>query len=67
PYNWYTWNCGSILADAYYIGKVLYPERFDDVNPAAKADEIYRFLVGAGVFPQLKESFGGLVFERIEL
>jgi len=67
PYNWYTWNCGSILADAYYIGKVLYPESFQDVDPAAKAEEIYRFLVGAGVFTQLKESFGGLVFERIEL
>ncbi len=67
PYNWYTWNLGSILADAYYIGKVLYPESFEDVDPAAKADEIYSFLVGAGVFQQLKESFGGLVFERVTL
>ncbi len=67
PYNWYTWNCGSILADAYYIGKVLYPESFQDVDPAAKADEIYGFLVGAGVYQQLKDSFGGLIFERVEL
>ncbi len=67
PYNWYTWNLGSILADAFYIGKVLYPESFQDVDPAAKADEIYGFLVGAGVFQQLKESFGGLVFERVTL
>ncbi len=67
PYNWYTWNCGSILADAYYIGKVLYPESFQDVDPAAKADEIYSFLVGAGVYQQLKDSFGGQIFERVEL
>ncbi|OPL18246.1 MAG: iron transporter [Candidatus Aegiribacteria sp. MLS_C] len=67
PYNWYTWNLGSILADAYFIGKVLYPESFEDVDPAEKADEIYRFLVGAEVFLQLKGSFEGMVFERVEL
>jgi len=46
PYNWYTRNFGSILANAYFIGKVLYPDRIADIDPAAKADEIYTFLVG---------------------
>ncbi|MBN1834426.1 MAG: iron ABC transporter substrate-binding protein [Spirochaetales bacterium] len=67
PYNWYTVNFGSILADAYFVGKVLYPERFADVDPAAKADEIYTFLVGGPVFQELNEAFQGLVFERIPL
>jgi len=67
PYNWYTKNYGSILADAYFVGKVLYPERFADVDPADKADEIYRFLVGEAVFDRLNEAFQGLAFERIPL
>jgi iron complex transport system substrate-binding protein len=66
PYNWYTKNFGSILADAYFIGKVLYPDRFDDVDPAAKADEIYAFLVGEPVFDKLNGLFRGMAFSRID-
>lgn len=62
PYNWYSQNFGNILADAYFIGSVLFPERFSDVDPAAKADEIYRFLVGEPVFSRLNAAFGGRVF-----
>lgn len=67
PYNWYTRNFGSILADAYFVGKVLYPDRFEDVDPSLRADGIYLFLVGEEVFLQLRESFGNLVFERLIL
>lgn len=67
PYNWYTQNFGSILADAYYIGSVLYPERFSHIHPQEKADEIYTFLVGEPVFEDLKASFGGFPFEKIYL
>ena len=67
PYNWYTGNFGSILADAYFIGKVLYPDRFTDVDPAARADEIYSFLVGAEVFHQLDTAFDSMIFRRIQL
>jgi len=64
PYNWYTQNHGSTLANAYYIGTVLYPDRFKGLDPAATADEIYTFLVGKPVFALLNESFGGLAFRR---
>ena len=67
PYNWYTVNYGSILADSYFAGQVLYPERFRDIEPAAKADEIYEFLVGAAVFQRMNHAFQGLVFTRIPL
>jgi iron complex transport system substrate-binding protein len=67
PYNLYTGNYGSILADAYYVGKVLYPERFQDIEPASKADEIYSFLVGKAVFQQLNSAFQGMVFRKIPL
>lgn len=67
PYNSYAANFGSILANAYFIGKVLYPDAFADVDPAAKAGEIYRFLLGEAVFEQMNDAFDGLVFRRIPI
>ncbi|MFA5622046.1 MAG: iron ABC transporter substrate-binding protein, partial [Thermovirgaceae bacterium] len=67
PYNWYSQNHGSILADAYFIGKVLYPDRFEDIDPVKKADEIYSFLVGRPVFDEMNQGFGSMVFEKIDL
>ncbi len=67
PYNWYTQNFGSILANAYFIGKTLYPEAFRDVDPEMKADEIFSFLVGQPVFAELQSSFRGLAFRSIPL
>ena len=59
PYNYYTTNIGTALADAYYVGKVVYPNKFEDVNPEQKADEIYTFLVGKPVYNTIKEKLGG--------
>lgn len=67
PYNWYTRNFGSILANAYFIGKQLYPESFEDIDPEKTADEIYRFLVGAPVFDEMNRSFAKLAFRPIPL
>lgn len=67
PYNWYTQNFGSILANAYYIGKLLYPERFQDIDPVMKANQIYTFLVGKPVFDQMSQAFGMLVFKPIPI
>ncbi|MGD9134990.1 MAG: iron ABC transporter substrate-binding protein [Desulfobacterales bacterium] len=65
PYNWYTKNYGSILANAYFIGKILYPDRFKDVEPAAKADEIYEFLVGKPVYNQMNARFKYMAFKAV--
>lgn len=67
PYNWYTRNYGSILADAYFVGKFLYPDRFHDIDPVAQADKIYTFLVGKPVFDLMSGAFDGLGFKRIPL
>jgi len=64
PYNYYTTNIGTALADAYFIGKILYPERFTDIDPEEKADEIYEFLLGKRVYGEMAEQFGG--FGRID-
>ncbi|KUG29748.1 iron(iii) dicitrate-binding protein [hydrocarbon metagenome] len=67
PYNWYSINFGSILADAYFIGKTVNPAAFADVDPAAKADEIYAFLVGKPVFAQMTGAFGNMAFKPLPL
>ncbi|ABR54403.1 periplasmic binding protein [Methanococcus vannielii SB] len=64
PFNHYMTNIGTALADSYYIGKVLYPEEFSDIDPEEKADEIYKFLVGKEVYNVMKEEYGG--FKRVD-
>ena len=67
PYNWYNQNFESIFADAYYIGKLLYPERFNDIDPTAKADEIYTFMIGKPVFAEMNALFSNLAFRDVPL
>ncbi len=59
PYNFYNTNMGIAIADAYYIGKVIYPGRFKNINPVKKANEILKFLDGKPVYGQLANEFGG--------
>lgn len=66
PYNNYHTNIELCLADAYFIGKALYPEAFKDVKIAEKTDQILSFFVGKPVFTDLKQAsfgFGRLIFE----
>jgi iron complex transport system substrate-binding protein len=65
PYNHYTTNIDTALADAYYIGKVLYPEEFEDIEPEKKADDIYKFLVGKPIYEKMKNDWGG--FKKLSL
>jgi iron complex transport system substrate-binding protein len=67
PYNFYNVNHGTVLANAYFVGKVLYPDRFEDVDPAEKADEIYSFLLGEPVFDLLNSQYGNLGFSQIQI
>ena len=58
-------NHETTLANAYFIGKLLYPEQFEDIDPVKKADEIYSFVVGKPVFELLKENVEGLSYQRV--
>lgn len=60
PFNFYTTNIGTAVADAFAIGKILYPSRFEDVDLAEQADSIYRFLVGRPVYAQMRADYGPL-------
>ncbi|QQG66570.1 iron ABC transporter substrate-binding protein [Desulfobulbus oligotrophicus] len=65
PYNWYAQNFESILANAYFIGKTLYPDRFQDIDPAVKTDEIYTSVIGKPVFSTMNTMFSNLIFTRL--
>ena len=67
PYNFYNTNYETVLADAYFVGKTLYPDRFADVDPVKKADEIYTFFVGKPVFGDLNDQYNNLGFAAIPL
>lgn len=59
PYNYYSTNIDTAIADAYYLGKVIYPDEFKDINPEKKADEIYQKLLGKALYDQMAKDFGG--------
>ncbi len=59
PYNYYTTNYATVLANTYYIGKIIYPDNFSDIEPQEKADEIYTRFVGYPVYEEMENEFGG--------
>ncbi len=61
PYNWYTQNHGSVLADAYFAGKLLYPDKFEDVDLEEKTIEIYTFLVAGGDEQKGREVYENMI------
>ncbi len=65
PFNYYTTNVGTALADAYFMGKMIFPQAFSDIDPAQKADEIYSFLLGEPLYERMAADFGG--FRTISL
>ena len=58
-------NLETALADAYYAACVVYPEQFKDVDPIAKAEEIFEKLLGTNPYEDLKEA--GYEFRPIKI
>ncbi|WP_084301946.1 iron ABC transporter substrate-binding protein [Desulfonatronovibrio hydrogenovorans] len=67
PYNFYTQNFESIFANAYFIGKTIYPDQFSDIDPLQKAEEISIFLNNGPAFEIINHQFNNLGFSRINL
>lgn len=59
PYNNYSTNIDIAIADAYYLGKVIYPDKFKDVDPEKKTDEIFQKLLGKPLYSQMAKDYGG--------
>ncbi len=59
PYNFYRTNLEILFANSYFIGKVIYPERFKDIEPEKKAGEIFRKFLGKDIYNDLKGVYKG--------
>ncbi|MGD6809990.1 MAG: ABC transporter substrate-binding protein [Candidatus Bathyarchaeia archaeon] len=64
-YNSYAQNFEIALSDAYYVGTVLYPTQFADIDPVQKANEISTFLCGAPTYDAMVALYGPL--EQVSL
>jgi iron complex transport system substrate-binding protein len=60
-YNWS--NLEIAIADAYYAGKIIFPNAFADIDPIAKADEIFTVMLGEPFYDKLVAE--GLRFEKM--
>lgn len=66
PFVWCNVNVDTAMADAYYVGKICYPDRFEDIDPIEKTNEIYEMLLGKPVYDQIADfDFGG--FQQVTL
>ena len=61
----YASNLDTALADAYYAACMIYPEQFADIDPVAKAGEIFEMLLGSNPYEALKEA--GYEFRPIKI
>ena len=57
--HYYAADPATVLSEAWYVGKVLYPERFLDIEIGAVADRLYSFFVGRPLYQEMTEIFGG--------
>ena len=53
----YHHNYGSILANAYYIGHTLYPDRFDDLSFASRTNQIFEEMLGEPLYDDLMDAY----------
>lgn len=65
PFNNYTTNIDTAYADAYYAGRIIFPQQFQDIDPIKKSDEIYQFLLGKPLYAEMDRDFGG--FKKLDL
>lgn len=49
PYNNYATNYEMVLANAWFTGKILYPEKFRDIDIEEKTGEVYRAFLGRDI------------------
>jgi len=64
PYNWNTTNYENILCNVWYIGSVLLPSSFGDVDVTEKCREIYRFFYGTDIYDKVYDYYRP--FERLD-
>lgn len=59
PYVWYGTNAEMAIVDAYYIGTLLYPEQFADIDLEAKINEIFQTFLRCDLYEACETAIGG--------
>ncbi|OKY77299.1 MAG: ABC-type Fe(3+)-hydroxamate transport system periplasmic component [Candidatus Methanohalarchaeum thermophilum] len=59
PQSYYHHMHATVLSNSYYIGKIIYPDRFEDIDIKQKSNQIFEKLVGKPVYHEIKQDFGG--------
>ena len=50
PYNWNSTNFENLLCNVWYIGSVMMPSAFGDVDVAGKSREVYKLFYGTDIY-----------------
>lgn len=67
-YNWYTTNIETAVVDAYYAGKIIFPDSFEDIEIETLAKDVYTTLLGdnaEGYYDALVD--GGLGWRQLTI
>ncbi len=64
--TWHWTNVEISLANAYFVGSILYPERFSDIDFESKANEIFEFFIGKKDYLDVL-SKAGAVYAKVKL
>jgi iron complex transport system substrate-binding protein len=64
PHNNYATNYEYVLANAWYVGKILYPDKFEDININNKFSEILFWFLGSDTIDE--QSFPVPPFNRLD-
>ena len=64
-FNYFSTNMELAIADAYYAGKIIYPEQFSDVDFNKKAEEIFNTMIGMDYLKVLDDA--GIGFGQVKI
>lgn len=57
PYNWNTTNYENLLCNVWYIGSVLMPSSFGDIDYLEKSREIFLFFHGSDIWDEVNSYY----------
>lgn len=57
PYNWNSTNFENLLCNVWYVGSVMMPSAFGDVDVAGKSREVYRLFYGTDIYDQVYDYY----------
>ncbi len=57
PYNWNSVNYENLFCNAWYIGTLLMPSAFGDVDPEERCREIFRTFYGKDIYDKAVEYY----------